>query len=139
MIDEIGRLNVTEEHVHAIAKVYPTLANGETVQGAAGSWGLSAAFKQIIPINTIRDIFDIHWINIEAVSAADVYEIVLYAAEVEIARVRVAFVNIANSSTLISIPVLTKLIPADTQIQAKVATKGGGSDSVDISLSYHTY
>jgi len=138
MIDEAGKLRALHEHIHSPSKVYPTLADGETVTGAAGAWTLGN-FKEIIPINTITEKFSIHHINIEGASAADVFEIVLYAATTEIGRVRVAFIDIANSQSLPSVPINVEVIQENTQIQAKVGTKGGGSDTIDISLAYHLH
>ena len=127
-----------EEHVHKPNKVYPTLANGVTVTGAAGAWTLGN-FAEVVPASTITEDFDIHYITVEGASASDVYEIVLYAATTEIGRARVAFVDIANSQTLPSIPFQCAIQPANTQIQAKVASSGGGSDTITISVHYHEY
>ena len=139
MIDKEGRLRRLNAHIHSQGKVYPTLSDGVTVAAAAGLWALSAGFTEIIPVNTITSDFAIHYINVEAASDSDVYEIVLYAAEVEIGRARVTFIDIANSQTLPSIPFAAEVIPANTQIQAKIATKGGGSDTIGISLAYHLH
>jgi len=131
-------LNLLKNHIHNAAKVYPTLADGERVIGGAGLWELGS-FKEIVPANSITDLFMIHYINIEGASTDDVYEIVIYAATVEIGRVRITFIDIANSQTLPSVPFMDVVIPANTQIQAKCATKGGGSETVDISLAYHDH
>lgn len=138
MIDDTGRLRRLEAHIHSMAKVYPTLANGEQIAAAAGAWALGN-FKEIVPVNTITTDFSIHYINIEAASDSDVYEIVLYAGTTEIGRRRVTFIDITNSQSLPSVPFMCEVQPANTQIQAKCATKGGGSDTIDISLSYHLY
>ena len=131
-------LNLLKNHISNAANVYPTLADGEQVVGGAGAWELGS-FKEIVPAGGITDLFMIHYINIEAASVADVYEIVIYAATVEIGRVRVSFIDVANSQTLPSVPFTCGVMPASTQIQAKCATKGGGLDTVDISLAYHTH
>ncbi len=125
--------------MHSASNCYPTLANGVQVQGAAGGWALGAGFTEIVPVNTITAEFDIHYIVVEAASVADVYEIVLYAATTEIGRVRVAFIDIANSQSLPSVPFQCDVLPKNTQIQAKCASKAGGSKTIDISLHYHTY
>lgn len=131
-------LHVMEDHIHKMAKTYPTLANGETVVAAAGAWGLGS-FKEIIGAGVITEDFDIHFIVVEGASVADVYEIILYAATTEIGRVRVAFIDVANSQTLPSIPFQCAIQAAGTQIQAKVASKSGGLDEITISLHYHVY
>lgn len=139
MIDKAGRLRRLDEHIYSQARVYPTLADGVLVTGEAGAWGLSAGFTEIIPVNTIGSDFSIHYINVEGASVADTYEIVLYAVETEIGRARITFIDISNSQTLPSVPFMCKVIPRNTQIQAKVASKSGGADSITISLSYHSH
>jgi hypothetical protein len=104
-----------------------------------GAWTLGAGFTEIVPANTIHDDFDIHFICIESASDDETYEVVLYAAEVEIGRIRFATVTVANGMLLPPMPFQTEIIPADTQIQAKIASKGGGGDSVTISILYHNY
>ena len=70
----------------------------------------------------------------------DVFEIILYAATTEIGRVRVAFIDIANSQTLPSVPFQCPIQLANTQIQAKVANKTGASaGEITISIHYHIY
>jgi len=131
-------LDLLKEHITNNANVYPTLADGAQITGGAGAWELGD-FKEIVPANGITSLFMIHFINIEDASASDVYEIVLYAVTTEIGRVRVSFKDIANSLTLPSVPFVCGVQPANTQIQAKCATKVGGGDTVDISLSYHEH
>ncbi len=131
-------LHTLDEHTHKASNVYPTLASGATVTGGAGAWGLGN-FAEVIPAGSITSDFDIHYVDIETVSTSDTYEIVLYAATTEIARARISFLDVANSMTLPSIPIQCAIQPANTQIQAKVASKTGGNDTIQFSLHYHTY
>ena len=126
-------------HNHSAVKCYPALADGIPVAGGAGAWTLSAAFTEIVPANTIHDDFDIHYITIEGASDDEVYEVVLYAATTEIGRLRFATVTVANGMLLPPMPFQTEIIAAETQIQAKVASKGGGGDIVTMSILYHNY
>lgn len=128
------RLDIIYEHGHSESKCYPTLANGVAVLGGI-AWTLGN-FVEIIPVNTITKDFDIHFISIEGLSAVDTYEIVLYAAETEISRVRVA--RTANQDSTTQVPIQTPMLKANTQIQAKSASSGGG-DTAIISLHYHEY
>jgi hypothetical protein len=132
------KIEVLEEHAHSASKCYPTLAGGVTVTGAAGAQTLGA-FQEIVPANTITDDFDIHYLNIEDASADDQYELVLYAVTTEIARVRFIVDTSVFGGGLPALPVQSDIIPKNTQIQAKLATAGGGSDTATISLHYHTY
>lgn len=139
--DSIYAINETLlDHVHSESKVYPTLANGVTVTAAAGAWTLGS-FAEIFPASTITSDFDIHYIGVENISANDVYELVLYsgpvASEIEIGRVR--FAKNTNLEGTINQPFQTPIILANERIAAKLASQGGGSDTVTISIFYHTY
>lgn len=125
-----------DEHIHKASKVYPTLAGGKTVTAAAGAWTLGN-FSEIVPINTITDDFDIHFVSIESFTANDVYELVLYATTTEIARVR--FARTAVQSPTLNTRIQTPIIDANTQIQAKIACAGGTSRAITMSIFYHTY
>ena len=127
-------LHRLDEHAHKESKVWPTLANGIVVTAGA-AWVLGE-FAEIAAVNDISVDFDIHHISVEALSANEVYEIVLYAATTEISRVRVT--KNANLDGTMNIPVQCPIEPANTQIQAKVATEGG-ADTATISLFYHEY
>lgn len=133
-----GRLHMLHDHAHKAQSVYPTLAAGVTVTGAAGAWTLGA-FVEIVPASTITSDFDIHFIYIENASAADNYEIVLYegAGDNEIGRIRA--VEPSGASEVASHPVQTPLVVANSRIRCKVASASGGSDTVDILVGYHLY
>lgn len=135
-----SKVTTLEHHIHDGARCYPTLASGKVVTGSASSWGLGA-FVEIVPVNTITDAFDIHYIVFEAVSATDVYELVLYSglagAEVEIGRVRTARESATSGAA--DVPFMCYVQAPNTRISAKVASSSGGSDTVTISIFYHTY
>ena len=135
-----GRIHTISDHIHSSQWVYPTLAAGVTVTGAAGAWTLGA-IAEVIPASTITDPFDVHYINIEAASAVDTYEIVIYkgaaAAEVEIGRVR--FTKSANLDTQSGVPFMMDIVPANTRISAACASSGGGGDTITISVEGHDY
>lgn len=123
-------------HIHKPQKVEPTLADGVTITGSESAWTLGA-FAEVIAANKITSAFDIHYVNVEAASANDVYEIVLYAVEVEIGRCR--FTKTAARDIQEGVPIQVPIIAPNTQIKAKVASASGGSDTVTISLCYHEY
>ena len=123
------------EHIHTASKVYPTLVAGVAVAGAAGAWGLGS-FVEIVPNAGIGSAFDIHYISVEALDDNAVYELVIYAVETEIGRVR--FTKNANQDGIANVPFITAIIPGGTQIQAKLASSTGNSVAT-ISIFYHTY
>lgn len=133
------KLDTLEEHAHSISCVYPTLAAGTTVTGAAGAWTLGA-FVEIIPANTITKDFDIHWIDVEGASIEDVYELVLYNTTTEIGRVRFnAAKTVAGGVILSPVYFQSQVQAKNSQIQAKLASSSGGGDTVTFSVFYHTY
>lgn len=133
-----ARTETLLDHVHHQSYVYPTLANGVTITGGA-AWTLGN-FTEIVPASTITSDFDIHHVSIEAISANDVYELVLYkgalASEVEIGRVR--FTKNAALDATLNVPMQTPIVDANERISAKIAS-ATGSDTATISLFYHIY
>jgi hypothetical protein len=125
-----------DEHAHTASRCYPTLADGVVVAGAAGAWALGA-FVEIVPASTITSDFDIHFISIEAISANDIYQLELYEGTTFRACVR--FVKNAGLTPTIIFPVISPIFAANAQVQAKLATSGGGADTATISILYHTY
>jgi hypothetical protein len=128
------------DHIHKEQKVYPTLADGVTVTGGEAAWTLGD-YAVVVPASTITSAFDIHWVNIEATSVADEYELVLYSGsdgnEVEIGRCR--FTRTSNLDAVNGVPMQTPVTVANAQIKAKLASDTGGSDTATISVCYHVY
>jgi len=135
-----SRIETIYDHAHHVCKVYPTLANGKLITGGTPAWALGA-FAVVVPANTIPNPFDIHFVNIEAYSASDSFELVMYAgadgAEVEVGRTR--FTRITNVGAPPLIYFSTPIIPANAQIKAKVASETGNNDTVTISINYNEY
>lgn len=130
------RVHLLEDHAHKESNVYPTLADGVLVTGAAGAWTLGA-FVEVVPVNTITEDFDIHFISVENLSANDIFEIHLFAEEVFLGSTRVVKTAAQDSTT--QVPVQTPIVAANSQIQAKLASSGGGSDTATMSVFYHLY
>ena len=127
---------LVQDHIHSEQRVYPTLADPVAVTAGAGAWNLSAGFTEIVPTATITAPFDIHYITISDADTNEDYEVVLYAIEVEIARI--AFTRTAQFVQSFALPVTTPILPAGTQIQAKSADGTGGAIA-NLKIFYHTY
>jgi hypothetical protein len=122
------------------SKVYPTLANGVQVIGAAGVWTFGN-FAVVVPANAIAKSFTIYNIAIEdSVGGGGVFSLHLFAgpdgSEVNIGEVRFCRTGTYGYSGFV--PIITPAIPANTQIKAKLASQSGGGQSIVISL-YYTY
>ena len=135
-------LHMLSEHTQKASSVWPTGAAGKLVATAFNSAWTLGAFTEIAAANAITSAFDIHFLNLETVSGAGVFELVLYAVEAEIARFRFAILGTPNNLKLNSMPIQTVIVPANTQIQAKLMCSNSTADpgdTVTISFAYHTY
>ena len=134
-------LHTLDDHIHGKAEVHPSLADGIVVTATANDWTDLGAFAVIAATNAITFDFDIHYISIENISANGVYELVLYsgadAAEVEIGRKR--FAQNAVQDSIVNVPFRTPIIPANTQIKAKLASDNAVANTVTITLAIHPY
>lgn len=128
---------ILHDHIHGACKVYPTLAAGVQITTHANARTLGD-FVQIVPSDTITKPFDIHYINVAGVSGNDTYELVLYYGNdnVECGRVRVTRNSTQYNPPLI--PFMSRVMPANSKISAKVASAAGG-ENITISVFYHTY
>lgn len=131
------KIEVLEEHAHSISKVYPSMGAGVSVLSGA-PWTLGN-FVELIPVNTIGEDFDIHWLVIEDTTDDETYELVFYAATTEIARVRFA-TDVATGVRTSTAPMPTQMViqPKNTQIQVKLASSGDAETAI-ISVMYHEY
>ncbi len=121
-------------HSHAEQKIYPILANPITVTSSAAGWTLGN-FTEIVPVDTIDAIVHLHYAVISAISANDDYVLSLYNVTTLIGTV--AFVKSAGGEPSVAIPIQAPHVPANTQIQAKLACKSTNARTVDIKIVYH--
>jgi hypothetical protein len=135
----VGHSKAGYYHIHSPAKVYPSLADSINVVASATAWTLGTKVV-IIPINTMPNYFDIHWIIVHSISAVDEYELVLYSdsgsGDVEIGRV--VFVKTAAQAQEGNLPIQIPPQRPNSKISAALASKSGG-DTVSIKLYYHEY
>ena len=132
-----GTTHQLREHVHGACLCYPTLFNGIYIVSNVAAWTIGDA-TTILSASTVGSIYDIHFVNIETISANAQYELILYygAGATECGRVRFARLN--NNESANGVPIMTPLIPANSALTAKLACSTGGS-SCNISIFYHTY
>ena len=133
-----------KEHIHSNSQCYPTLAAPVTLTAGAGAYTLGA-FTQIVPASTITNEFDIHSVTVEDSDTNGTYEIWLYegASDNFIGHVRWARQSNQVKSDRLTLITATGdhlKLPANARIRAKVAHSGGaGTETIDISIEYHTY
>ena len=114
--------------------VYPTQADGVTLQTAEGDWELGMMTK-VVPADTIDRDFSITDIVIEKVNRPNkTHEIVLYAGKHNIEVGRVRFSVDSTAPGVVPVEVGTRFLPADTPISARLAVQGEGAKIAVISL-----
>ena len=131
-----GRLHQVTEHIHSVQRVYPNLGTGITVTGHANAWTLGDA-ATVVAGGVIALDFDIHHISINTISANDTYQLNLYDDGSLICEV--AFTKSPTTDPVRAFPVVTPLISANSVITAKLASAGGGGDTLVMKIWYHTY
>jgi len=130
----------TYYHVHAPAKVYPTLDDAVVVTAAAAAWTLGS-ITEIIPADTITNAFDIHWIVLTDISDVDQYELVLYSglAESEEEIGRIAFSRNTNFVQEGNLPIQVPVQLSNTRISAALACKSTSDHTSSVKVYYHIY
>ncbi len=134
-----GRSEGVYQHIHQVARVYPTLTAGQVIPADATAWDLGAV-TQIIPAGTITQAFDLHWVNVEAMSHNATYELVLYAGDPDVEIARVRFTRVDNFTKRDAIFVESPVIAANSRIRAALACSDAGAGrQATVSLGYHLY
>ena len=137
-----SHIHQMDEHFHSADRCFPTLAAGTVIADGGPAFAEAPNPTQIIPAGAITESFDIHFINVEAATAQETFEVSLWSGPdpgVEIARRRVTIIlNVGNVLGLVSYPTLNDPVLPNTRISAKVADNTGGI-SLTLSLQYHLY
>lgn len=115
-------------------KLYPDLAEPITVTAGNGAWILGDAVE-IVPVNAIGYNFHIRHIHVIDMSANDEYQIVLYANGEQIASEFCSRTDGIHNKA--SVEITTDTIPANSKIEAKIATSGSGlTPTLRLRISY---
>lgn len=105
------------------------------VATAISAWTLGD-FVEIVPADTIIKPFDLHYFGIEDLDDDTLYEIVIYAVENEIARIRVAK---RASPDMVVFPLCAPIVAANSQIQVRALSAIGNSIVTLGRILYHEY
>ncbi len=135
-------LHILFMHTHSRAQIFPRLADPVLLTKDAGVWAAIPTTKtEIIPAGTIGDEFDIHWVQVSAISANGDYVICLYSggAESEVLIGEVAVSRSAAQSQEGSAPIITPIIPNDTRISAGMSSGNAAQNTLLIKVMYHEY
>ena len=136
-----GKTKLIEEHLHNTVFLYPDLAGSVELEKASGAWAAHPTPVQIIPAGTITEDFDLHFLNVSAISANGEYSIRLYtgAALNEVLIGTYGAVRNAVQSQEGSRTIITPLFPANTRISASLSSENVGLNTLNIKVEGHTY
>ncbi len=132
-----GRLRDIWGNIHHGQRVWPALTDPVLVTAHADDWVLGN-YAEIVAANAISIEFHIHHIHITAPSANGEYELVFYVATTEL--MRVSFSRTDKKDDVEGLEVKTPHCPANSQIQAKLASSNDASaDTLKVKFWYHPH
>lgn len=134
--------HILNEHTHSMAKVYPRLDNPVLLTKDTGVWAAIPATKtEIIPAGTIGEDFDIHWVQVDSISANGDYIVCLYGGGIgsEVLIGEIAVSRSAAQSQEGSTPIMTPIMPDGTRISAGISAGNNAQNTLSIKLMYHEY
>lgn len=140
----LAHLNTGYYHVHGEPFCYPELADDISISSGTGTWGTGGTITQIIPASFLTvSAFDLHWVNINNISADAYYYIEVYAGD---PWVKIGCTRSWRDSTFFGgqVSVGTKRIQVPQQSQgirvgAKLYSGNAGVASCEISFEGHYY
>lgn len=138
--DLVARVETLSDHAHSKALVYPGLADPVTVTAAAGLWTFGS-YAEIVPVSTITDYFDFHYVIVGNISDNGdyVFDIASGLAGAEVLIGQIAFIRTTNQVRVGYTPIQTAIQTANTRISGRLASNVGGAATAAIKLMYHTY
>ena len=138
----LAHLNTAYYHIHGQSFVYPNHANNVALLAGAGAWNLTGAIIEVIPANALNiSSFDLHWINISAISENAEIQIDVYSGEVgsEVLvgaiRAHRNAVQSTEGSKRIQIP--QQLV--NTRISCRLSSSVAGATTCAVSFEGHYY
>ena len=138
----LDHLNTNYYHVHGQPFTYPDKANSVTLTSGSGAWNTGGSITEIIPTNALSTAdFDLHWIDISAISANSEFITDIYSgesgSEVLIGSVSGArnAVQSQEGSKRIQIP--QQLV--NTRIACKLSDSTAGTITLNVKFMGHYY
>ena len=140
----LGYSNSTYKHIHNPSYVYPddcTLVDAVT-SATENTFG---DFVELVPENGIPVSFDIHWANIQNISANGTYIVELHQvsnADLQVSEKYLGSFSVSRQSNFTrSFQVYTQIpvVHANTRIGVRAKKSGSGAGTISFNTSYHDY
>lgn len=137
----LAHLNTLFYHVHGQSFVYPNHANDVTLTAGNGAWNTGGTITEVIPEGALSAAFDLHWINVSAISGNAEIQIDIYSGalgeEVQIGATKTHrnAVQSSEGSKRVQIPPQA----ANTRISCKLSDSTAGALTCAVSFEGHYY
>ena len=134
-------LNNAYDHVHGESFVYPDHASAIVLTSSAAAWSETGAIVEVIPAGALLRDFDIHWINIAAISTNAEIQIDIFTgasgSEFRVAATRSQ--RNTNQSRENANRIQTPQISAGTRISCRLSDSSSGAITAAVSFEGHYY
>lgn len=136
-----GVIKLIREHIHNQVFLYPAKTASIQLQKALGVWAAYPTPTEIIPANSIAYDYDLHFLNVSAISANGEYTIALYKGDIgsEILIGEYGAVRNAVQSQEGSRVIITPLLSPNTRVSASLSSSNNAQDTINIKVEGHTY
>jgi hypothetical protein len=138
----VSSVEILSDHFHTPQQVYPNLATAVSVvsTNGAGSW-TPGADTEVIPIDTITSIYDLHFVSIATIGANASFQLDFYqganGAGTHIGSV--TFARQDNFQRSFFLPITCPRLAANRRVYAKLADDGDAGITITLKVWYHIY
>jgi hypothetical protein len=140
----LGYSNSSYKHIHNSSYTYPDDCSliDAVSSATANTFG---NFAELIPANTVDVSFDIHWINVQGISANGTYILELHEVSADDLQVSEGFLGSIsvsrqdNFTRSFQVYMQVPVIHANSRIGARVKKSGAGAGTVSFNVMYHDY
>lgn len=129
---------VLDEHIHSEQLVAPWGAAPVLLTSGGGAWTFGAYSNDIIALNAVTSLFDLHWAVLTGASANGDFEIEIVYGAADTVACHVAFSRTNAFTASITLPIMTIRLPANSRVRARMRDSVGAA-TCSIKVLYHTY
>jgi len=140
----LGYSNSTYKHIHNPSYVYPNDCSlvAALTSATANTFG---NFAELIPANGITVSFDIHWLNIQDVSANGTYILELHEVsndDLQVSEKYLGSLSVSrqdNFTRSTQIYMQIPVVAANKRIGVRAKKSGAGAGTISFNVMYHDY
>jgi len=137
----LAYLQTAFEHNHGETFVYPKYAAPIQLTSGSGAWDTDGAIVEVVPVDTLTNNFDLHWISISEISATSNFIIDIYVGGVGEEVLITSVDGFRNSNFIQEGPrrIQNPLQLANSRISCKLSDSTSGQITCSVKLQGHYY